>query len=295
MEKPPLKIDNHENSDLEKQPKDIVEETLNTQEPGNEYTQRREMVADKLRLEDAVKRAIEKTNDSYLKILGSTLLSNKVFIENKYGYLPKEGREKEFEKLIGGAGNGFTTGFESVDDPRIIIHEAIHVYTNPILMPNESELNPNESEIRNKIKEYFDIATENAKDEYYYGLTNEFEFISELSNKKFVSFLESIYYENESLKELPKEVQQPFINSLKNPYLKNFEIVSDLKKTDDKEDYYYTLRFDNGTEQNQYFKTEAEAELFFKRKKGEYDTNNLAFAVLNQFSKLVKVVESLPT
>ena len=50
MEKPPLKIDNHENSDLEKQPKDIVEETLNTQEPGNEYTQRREMVADKLRL-----------------------------------------------------------------------------------------------------------------------------------------------------------------------------------------------------------------------------------------------------
>ena len=46
-------------------PFDSFKKSLNFEEPSNDYTRKRELVADKLSLEDAIKNSIEKTNDSY--------------------------------------------------------------------------------------------------------------------------------------------------------------------------------------------------------------------------------------
>ena len=44
-------------------PFDSFKESLNVEEPSNDHTRKRELVADKLSLEDAIKNSIEKTND----------------------------------------------------------------------------------------------------------------------------------------------------------------------------------------------------------------------------------------
>jgi hypothetical protein len=294
MEKPPVNSVNKiglSEQGRQNDPFDSFKESLNFEEPSNDYTRKRELVADKLSLEDAIKNSIEKTNDSYLKILGNHLLSNKSFMKNKYAFIAKKGMQDEFVKTTGGPGHGFFEGFESIDDPKMVIHEAIHVYTNPILYPNEDVLKREELEIRNKIMDFFSLATQNSKGEYHYGLTNEYEFLSELSNKKFIQFLENIPYKNEPFAEKNKQTIESIIDVLKNPFISNFEIVSDLQTTDDGNNYYYTLKLENGVEQNQYFNTKEEADSFFQKKNGKYDTDNLAIATINQFLKLTDNLE----
>lgn len=200
----------------------------------------------------------------------------------------------EFVKLTGASGHGFDSGFESVNDPRIIIHEAIHVYTGAIFSASDSVLNEQELEFKNKMNNYFNVAKETAN-EGHYGLTDLHEFVSELSNRKFIGFLDSIPYKNKSLSNIPNETLQDLIHTLKNPFIKDFEIISDLKTTEDGEEYFYTLKFADGIEQNVYFKSEREAVSFFEKKTGEYDTNNLSLATINEFLKLVRNIKNEET
>lgn len=290
MEKNTLKT----NIEIIKNPIGNFKESRDSEPIGNEYTEKRKLVTDKLSFEDGIKRAIEKTQDSYLKILGNILLTNPAFIKDKHAFIAKDNMKDEFIKLTGASGHGFDSGFESINDPRIIIHEAIHVYTGAIFSASDRVLNEQELEFKNKINDYFNIAKE-TPNEGHYGLTDLHEFLSELSNRKFIGFLDSIPYKNESFSNISNETLQELIPALKNQFIKDFEIISELKTTEDGKDYFYTLKFADGVEQNRYFKSEREAISFLKKKNGEYDTNNLSLAIINEFLKLVRNITNEET
>lgn len=247
----------------------------------NEYTKAIHDNSEKLSLEDAIKRAVLNTNSSYLKIIGNVLLSNDKFLKNRKAYIATD--NNKFSSALGKNGQGYNSFILSINDPKTIIHEAIHTFTGSIIDVNINErdsLNKFELEFKNKIKELYDIAKSEINDEY--GITDEHEFLAEISNVSFINKLKNIPYKKSNIW---SEFVETIKNLFKNLFLKTFTINSDIQQKDN--EYFLELKFNNGNTQNQYFKTKEDAESFIKTINNDVSLDNVAGQLINEFLKVI--------